>query len=257
MGVPPDSPVPDPPAPGDGRTVRVRLFAVLRERAGGDTVDVTDVPTPVTVGDLKRLAEVQYPGLGPLGTVAGVVGTSYVPDATVIAPGDEVAFLPPVSGGARTEDERLAAGVFELSAEPLDPAGLQARVAHPSCGAIVVFTGTTRATNRGEDVVRLDYEAFEAMAGPQMGLIFDRCLERFGPDSADGGAADRSLRMLCIHRTGTVGVGEPSIVIAVASPHRAAAFDAARFLIDTLKDELPVWKKEVYGSGHHWIGDRS
>jgi len=167
--------------------------------------------------------------------------------------------------------------VFEISAEPLDPASVQRRVTHASCGAVVLFTGVTRETNRGKDVTRLDYEAFAAMAGAEMGRIFEETRERFGPgsaasgDGANGGVGGvdaalepaalepgaLALRMLCQHRTGTVGVGEPSVVIGVASPHRDAAFRAARHLIDELKARVPLWKKEVYGAGHHWIGDRS
>ena len=239
--------------------IEVRLFAVLRERAGRDRIVLTDVPDGATVADLKELVAAEHPELGPLDSVAGVVGTSYARPDTVVVEGDEVALLPPVSGGAPTSDELLEAGIFELDEKPLEIAELQARVAHPSCGAIVVFTGTTRDTNRGQDVTRLDYEAFEEMAGPEMRRIFDDCREAHGPQKTDAheGGVDRTLRMLCVHRTGTVGVGEPSVVIAVASPHRDAAFRAARFLIDTLKDRLPVWKKEVYAGGHHWIGDRS
>ena len=258
--------------------VSIRLFAALRERAGCDTIDLADVPEGSTIDDLKRLAAAQVPSLGDLGSVAGVVGTAYARPDTVVAEGDEVAFLPPVSGGApagadgSTSDAHasaadapdgttdLARGVFELSADPLDVAAIQARVAHPSCGAIVLFTGTTRDTNRGQEVVELDYEAFAEMAGPEMERIFSDCLRAHGPDSApkDPEAETRlRLRMLALHRTGVVGVGEPSVVIAVASPHRDAAFLAARTLIDTLKERLPVWKKEVYQGGHHWIGDRS
>jgi len=238
-------------------TVRVRLFAALRERAGADSVEVTGLPAGATIADLKRLLAEQRPELGPLEGVAGVLGTTYARDAAVIGPDDEVALLPPVSGGMPEGAEAdLERGVFELSEEPLDPGALQARVEHPTCGAVVLFTGVTRERNRGEDVVRLDYEAFAEMSGPEMGRIFGDCLARFGPGSG-GDDVDRTLRMLCVHRTGTVGVGEPSVVIAVASPHRAAAFDAARYLIDTLKERLPVWKKEVYRGGHHWIGDRS
>lgn len=241
----------------------MRLFAVLRERAGRDRIVLTDVPVGSTVAELKALVAAEHPELGPLESVAGVVGTSYARPETVVNEGDEVALLPPVSGGAPTEDELLKAGLFELDANPLDVAALHSRVSHPSCGAIVVFTGTTRATNRGRDVTRLDYEAFEEMAEPEMRRIFDDCLRAYGPPAenarANSGevAVDRTLRMLCVHRTGTVEVGEPSVVIAVASPHRDAAFLAARFLIDTLKERLPVWKKEVYAGGHHWIGDRS
>ncbi len=187
--------------------------------------------------------------------MAGVVGTEYVRDAHPLAEGDVVALLPPVSGGSgapeQTADERLAAGWFELTREPLDPGALHARVVHKSCGAVVVFTGITRETNRGQAVLRLDYEAFHEMSGPEMARIFEECRTRFGDDG------ERALRMLCVHRSGVVEVGEPSVVIAVASPHREAAFEAARFLIDTLKEWLPVWKKEVYTDGHEWIGDRS
>jgi len=248
--------------------LEVRLFAVLRERAGRDSIVLDDVPDGATIEDLKTLVAERFPELGDLRSVAGVVGTTYARPDTVLAEGDEVSFLPPVSGGAPDPEEPVAGadierGVFELSSEPLDPAVLQARVAHPSCGAIVVFTGTTRETNRGQDVARLDYEAFEAMGGPEMRRIFDDCLALHGPASAStsGAAADesldRTLRMLCAHRTGVVGVGDPSVVVAVASPHRNAAFEAARYLIDALKERLPVWKKEVYRDGHHWIGDRS
>lgn len=139
-------------------------------------------------------------------------------------------------------------GVLELSAAPLDAAALERRVQHASCGASVCFTGTTRATNRGKDVLRLEYEAFERMTGPEMARIFERCRAE---------CPEPGLRMLVVHRTGVVGVGEPSVVIAVASPHRAGAFAACRFLIDELKRSLPVWKKEFTADGAHWVGDRS
>ncbi|MDF1800363.1 MAG: molybdenum cofactor biosynthesis protein MoaE [Planctomycetota bacterium] len=240
--------------------LRVRLFAVLRERAGTEYLDL-DLPgrSSIDVATLKlRLAEA-YPEVGDLGFASGVVGTAYVSDDTTLEAGAEVALLPPVSGGSG--EDPFEVGVFELAAEPLDVAGLGARVAHPSCGAVITFLGVTRDRNRGEDVTQLDYEAFEAMAGPEMGRIFERCRQTFGPASAplESGEPDRelALRMLCVHRTGRVPVGEPSVLIAVASPHRDAAFLAARFLIDELKQSLPVWKKEHYEAGHHWIGDRS
>mgnify|MGYP001818436831 CR=1 FL=1 len=147
-----------------------------------------------------------------------------------------------IASGAR--DWQVAASIWSLRIT---------RVTHPSCGAIVLFTGVTRETNRGQDVVQLDYEAFAEMTGPEMSRIFEDCLAAH----STAGDPARRLRMLAVHRIGVVGVGEPSVAIAVASPHRDAAFLAARFLIDTLKDRLPVWKKEVYGDGHHWIGDRS
>ena len=137
----------------------VRLFAVLRERAGSDALEL-ELPGGATVADLKRAATEACPQLGDLAHVAGVVGTEYAPDDRPLAEGDEVALLPPVSGGAHDYE----AGVFELSGEPLDVADLAGRVGHPSCGAVVTFTGVTRERNRGQEVVRLDYEAFDAMA---------------------------------------------------------------------------------------------
>jgi len=233
----------------------IRLFAALRERAGRERLDLDALPAELDVAGLKRVLEERHAELGSLRHVRGVVGTTYVDDATALRDGQEVSFLPPVSGGA----ESYAAGVFEVSAEPLDPEAARRRVGHRSCGATVVFIGTTRERNRGEEVLRLDYEAFEEMAGSEMDAIFARCNRAFGPPAAAPGesAAERTLRMLCVHRTGTVEVGEASVVIAVASAHREAAFQAARFLIDELKRSVPLWKKEHYADGHHWIGDRS
>jgi molybdopterin synthase catalytic subunit len=230
----------------------VRLFASLRERAGRERLVLEDLPAGLDVAGAKRLLEERHPELGPLQSVRGVLGTSYVPDATRLVEGAELALLPPVSGGSGAgEDEALARGVFELCAEALDAGSAQARVEHPSCGAVVVFTGNARERNRERDVVRLDYEAFPAMASQEMAHIFEDCLARIVGDSG------HRLRMLVQHRTGTVPVGEPAVVIAVACPHRDAAFQATRFLIDELKARVPIWKKEVYADGHHWIGERS
>ncbi|MCZ6598976.1 MAG: molybdenum cofactor biosynthesis protein MoaE [Planctomycetota bacterium] len=245
--------------------LKILLFAILRERAGSDELELDDLPEPLDVAGLKRELESRRPELGSLAHVRGVVGTSYVPDDTPLESGTEVALLPPVSGGSgptdRTSDEDLERGVFEIHAASLDPEDARRRVAHPACGAVLVFSGMTRDTNRGEDVMRLDYEAFREMAGSEMDRIYSECRARFGPESVDPDSgrapADRTLRMLTLHRTGTVEVGEASVVIAVASPHRDAVFHACRFLIDELKARVPLWKKEVYSGGHHWIGDRS
>lgn len=228
--------------------LRVRLFAGLRERAGAGEVSL-DWSPGLTLADLKERLESTHPELGALGHVRGVIGTEYAPDEREVAAGDEVSLLPPVSGGA----PGVELGVFEIHEDPLDVAAAQARVAHPSCGGIATFTGTTRATNRGKDVVRLDYEAFEAMARTEMERIFRSCREELDSESDP----DRALRLYCAHRTGTVGVGEPSVIIAAASPHRDLAFRAARYLIDELKRSVPLWKKECYADGHEWIGDRS
>jgi len=230
----------------------VRLYASLRERAGRESLVIADAPAPLDVGGLKRVLAQRHPELGDLGAVRGVVGTSYVPDETPLTEGAVLSLLPPVSGGAGDAEGELERGVFELTAEPLDVAAAQRRVVHPSCGAVVLFTGTARARNRERDVVRLDYEAFDDMARLEMERLFAECGTRLAT-----GAEPRRLRMLVQHRTGTVLVGQPAVVVAVASPHRDAAFQAARFLIDELKARVPLWKKEVYADGHHWIGERS
>lgn len=229
----------------------VRLFAGLRERAGSDVLVLDELPEPLTIGELKREIERRHPKLGSLAHVAGVIGTEYARDERPIASGDSVSLLPPVSGGAPDDDERLARGVFELARGPIDVARSLARVGHPSCGAIASFVGATRDHNRGQRVVRLEYEAFDAMTTPEMERIHARCLAEVAT------APERALRMLTIHRVGVVEIGEASVLIAVASPHRDAAFAACRFLIDELKKTLPIWKKEHYEGGHHWIGERS
>jgi len=114
----------------------------------------------------------------------------------------------------------------------------------------VLFTGNARERNRERDVVRLDYEAFGEMARSEMARLFEECRATLGA------TPERALRMLVVHRTGTVQVGQAAVVVAVASPHRAAAFEAARFLIDELKRRVPLWKKEVYADGEHWMDER-
>jgi molybdopterin synthase catalytic subunit/molybdopterin converting factor small subunit len=227
--------------------LRVRLFAVLRERAGTSELELDSLPEDLDIGGLKRELVQRYPVFGDLSYAAGVIGDSYVPDSTALKAGDLVSLLPPVSGGA--PEGSLEDGLFELSADPIDPGEIGSRVGHPGCGATVLFTGTTRDNHRGQTVVRLDYEAFHEMAGPEMRRIFTDCKEAWGTEAP-------GLRMICVHRHGAVEVGKPSVVVAVASAHRDAAFGAARFLIDTLKARLPVWKKEIYADGEHWVGDR-
>lgn len=238
----------------------MRLFAVLREQAGTSELLLEDLDDGLDLAELKRELGRRRPELADtLERVAGAIGTDYVDDTRRLTDGDEVSLLPPVSGGsggAPTDGESDASpdrGVFELSASALDAAAALERVAHPSCGGLTVFVGTTRATNRGQDVVRLEYEAFDAMTGPEMGRIFERCRAELAA-TPEG---ERRLRLFVQHRVGTVEIGEPSVVVAAASPHRDLAFRACRYLIDELKQTLPVWKKEIYADGHHWIGDRS
>ena len=207
-------------------TVEVRLFAVLRDRAGRDSVTV-EVDEPATVADLLEAAARQ-PGLNELLPdlpVRAAVNREYVADDTVLSAGDEVALIPPVSGGA------TAAIHARVRSEPLDPTALVEAVGRPGAGATVLFCGTTR------DVDRLEYEAYAEMAEARMAAILDECQSKHGLEAA---AAE--------HRVGSVPLGEPSVAVAVSAPHRAEAFAGAREAIDRIKAEAPIWKQEVEGT---------
>jgi molybdopterin synthase catalytic subunit/molybdopterin converting factor small subunit len=233
--------------------VTVRLFALLRERAGRSEIALEDLPESIDVAGLKREIERRHPSLGSLANVRGAVGTEYAAESRRLADGETISLLPPVSGGSgrAAESLELEQGVFELVEAPIDPARGLERVRDDACGAVATFVGTTRASSRGQTVVRLEYEAFDEMTGAEMQRIFERCRAEIAT------APDRALRMFVQHRVGIVEVGEPSVAIAVASPHRDAAFAACRFLIDELKKSMPIWKKEIYSDGEEWIGERS
>jgi len=211
--------------------VRVRLFAILRERAGSETVEV-ELPEGATVAD--ALGELgRLPGLEePIARmpVRMAVNREYADAGTRLAAGDELALIPPISGGTA----RVHAAV---SAEPLDQAALQARVADPGAGAIVCFQGVTR------EVARLDYEAYREMAEQRIGEILDECVARH-----------RLLAAAAEHRVGSVPLGEPAVVVAVSAPHREEAFGGAREAIDRIKAEAPIWKREVEAGGERrWV----
>jgi MoaE-MoaD fusion protein len=205
-------------------TVRVRLFAGLRERAGWSQRDVD----AATVGDVWSAL-----GLGdePNGLLYAV-NKEYATRDRALVDGDEVALIPPVSGGA-----------FLLSEEPLSLDRVVDEVRDEEAGAIATFTGTTRVHSRGRSVTHLDYEAYEGMAERVMAEIGTGLAERY------------ELTGIAIHhRVGRVGIGETSVVIAVSAPHRHHALAACKDAIDELKERVPLWKKEVYEGGEEWIG---
>jgi molybdopterin synthase catalytic subunit len=204
--------------------VRVRLFAGLRERAGWSEREV-DADTVAGVWSELGL------GAEPDGLLYAV-DKSYAPRDLELADGQEVALIPPVSGGA-----------FLLSDAPLSLDRAIDEVRDDGAGAIATFSGTTRVQSRGREVLHLDYEAYEGMAEATMVEI------------ADGLRARYELTAVAIHhRIGRVGIGETSVVIAVSAPHRAAALAACKDAIDELKERVPLWKKEVYAGGEEWIG---
>ena len=223
---------PEAPTAGYARGVKVavKLFAALRERAGTRERSL-ELADDASVEDV-------WPALGlgeePAGLVYAVNRT-YVDRSHALADGDEIALIPPVSGGA-----------FLLSETPLSLERVAAEVASDDAGAIATFIGTTRAHSRGRDVIRLEYEAYEGMAEAEMERIAGELRERHD-------VIDVAIH----HRVGPVEIGETSVVIAVSAPHRAAAFDACREAIDTLKQTVPLWKKELYVGGEEWIGQGS
>ena len=208
----------------------MKLFAALREQAGMRERELE-------LADGARIDDV-WPALGlgdePRGLVYAV-NRAYVERGTALADGDEVALIPPVSGGD-----------FLLSEAPLSLERVVAEVASDDAGAIATFVGTTRAQSRGRDVVRLEYEAYEGMAEAEMERIAAALRGRH-----------EILAVAIHHRVGPVEIGETSVAIAVSAAHRAAALDACRDAIDTLKQTVPLWKKELYVGGEEWIGQGS
>jgi molybdopterin synthase catalytic subunit/molybdopterin converting factor small subunit len=207
--------------------VTVRLFAALRERAGTSQREI-DLDGGALIGDVWAAL-----GLGeePPG-MAYARNREYADRSQPLADGDEVAVIPPVSGGD-----------FRVQAEPLDLAAVVEQVRDPAAGAIATFIGTTRDHNRGRDVIHLEYDAYPEMAEAEMARIAAAVVERHAVS-----------RVAIAHRTGHVPIGEASVIIAVSAAHRAAAIDACREAIDTLKQTVPVWKKEVFAGGEEWIG---
>jgi MoaE-MoaD fusion protein len=210
--------------------VRVRLFAALRERAGRGTLEL-EVADGATVGDIWPLLEL---GAEPRGLLYAR-NRAYVERAEALRAGDEVAVIPPVSGGD-----------FLLSADPLSVERVLAEVRDDSAGAIATFVGTTRSHSRGRDVLHLEYEAYEGMAEQVMADLAGELTRRH-----------QLCKVAIHHRVGRVDIGGTSVVIAVSAAHRASALAACAEAIEELKVSVPLWKKETYVGGEEWIGQGS
>ena len=223
--------------------ITIKLFATLRERAGASELS-REFPEARPSRRCGGAWPRSFPALkGHRDSVGFAVNQEYVHDDYRPRPGDEVAFIPPVSGGAGPSRDPKWIGPIAIGRTPIDVAALERAVADPHAGAIVTFAGTTRADNAGRKVIRLEYEAYEPMALSEMRRLAREAGERW-----------QIVRIAISHRVGLVDIGETSVAIAVSAAHRAEAFEACRFAIDRLKEVVPIWKKEYFEGGEVWIG---
>jgi len=229
--------------------MRIRLLAFASAGdalgAGELDLDLPGLPEQAKVADLRAWLDARYPALAPLWPrLAVAVNGTIAKSDDLLAEGAEVALLPPVSGGS---GEGPAVGAarprIELVDAPIDPQDVISRVASPACGAVLLFLGTVRDHSRRRDetsgeVLRLTYTAYRPMAS--------QALQRI---AADLERATDGLQVAIVHRLGEIPVGEPSVAIATAAPHRSAAYEASRQALERLKAEVPIWKREHYADG--------
>lgn len=217
--------------------VQIRLFAVLRERAGADRIDVDLEGESATAEALKAAIAAQHPALEPLlGVVRVAVDEAFATSDTPIGPDSDIALIPPVSGGS-------GMGPFSVRDEPISLDEVERAVRHGGAGAVCGFAGAVRDHTGPHQVEALEYEAYVPMAEKYLRQIGDEVRAKF-----------EGARVAILHRVGRLTVGELSVVIAVATPHRADAFDGCRHVIERLKQDVPIWKKEIRTDGSVWVG---
>jgi len=219
--------------------VRVLPFGVLKDYVGFATLELPEGTTVATL--LARLSAGGAVSPNLWSSIAVSVNAEYAPATRILSNGDEVGLLPPVSGGAPQNPQQDSEPYIRLTRDQIDAAPLVAAIKHGADGAVVVFDGIVRNNSRGRQTLHLDYEAYEEMALRQMTALAAEARERFGV-----------RQIVIVHRLGRLLVGETSVLIVVASAHRAQAYEASRWLIDTLKRTVPIWKKETFVDGAVW-----
>ncbi|HWN02982.1 MAG TPA: molybdenum cofactor biosynthesis protein MoaE [Candidatus Dormibacteraeota bacterium] len=223
--------------------VQIRLFARYREAAGRDSLDL-ELPDGGTVERAWEAVIRQLPALTPYRPFTlFALRNDYVDADRLLADGDELCLFPPVSGGSAPAD----ADWIEVTTEPLSERALAQAVEHPGAGALALFSGVVRDQTGGRRVKFLEYEAHGPMALAKMREIATALRGRWPIIN----------RIALVHRIGRLEIGESSVMIAVSSPHRGEAFEACRFAIDTLKETVPIWKKEYFEDGEVWVGLQS
>jgi MoaE-MoaD fusion protein len=225
--------------------VQVLYLGMLREFAGCER-EVVQLRDEASLAELYADLQLRLPRLKDFrGAIALAVNYEYATGSTVLQDNDEVALIPPVSGGSEDESARtklpLTSQHASLVSDPIDAAAIQSRIKRPEDGAVATFDGIVRNNSRGRKTLYLDYTGYELMALRKMEQLAIDALARF---------AVRDVRI--VHRLGRLQIGETSVYIAVSSAHRAAAFEACRWLIDTLKTTVPIWKKEHFEDGAVW-----
>jgi MoaE-MoaD fusion protein len=220
--------------------VRVLPFGILKESLGSDPFAL-DLPGGTTVADLLARLATQAPAVESL-RIAVSVNAEYAERTLVLSENDEVGLLPPVSGGSTGDTPaQKEPAVVRLTREPIPADALVSAAKQGEDGAVLVFDGIVRNNSRGRQTLYLDYEAYEEMAAKQMNELAREAITRFGV-----------RHVSIVHRLGRLHVGETSVLIIVASAHRAQAYEASRWLIDTLKKTVPIWKKETFVDGAVW-----
>ncbi len=227
-------------------TIHVHYFAMMRELIGKSDEMMT-LQTPATARDaFARLADATPRIAGLEKSIMLMVNEEYARADHVLQDGDDLAFIPPVSGGSDEEGGVKLVRLFRVTDQVIDPRQVEAAVAGLDAGAVVTFSGNVRDNARGRDVQALDYEAYVPAAEKMLAHIGLEILDRWP-----------SVRTAITHRTGLLQAGETSVVIACASAHRAQAFEAVAYAIDRIKEIVPVWKKEHYADGSTWIGSEA
>lgn len=227
--------------------VRVKLFAVLAEKAGQREL-LLDLEEGTTTEELCGVLANRFPQLGEyLNRVRFAVNQQYVPAQAGLRPGDEVALIPPVSGGAagrkEPKSDLIAQKRFEITTAPLQVEEVVKKVVNNRAGAVVTFIGTVREFTGDRQTLYLEYEAYEEMAEAKLAEIGQEVQQRW-PEA----------KIAISHRVGRMQINDYSVVIAVATTHRVQAFEAGKYAIDRVKEVAPIWKKEFYVGGQGWVG---
>jgi len=222
--------------------VKVVYFGALKDLAGRGN-ETLDVPEGTTTVGLFQELQTRIAGLAGYARSAAIsVNLEYAPTEQPLKDGDEVGILPPVSGGSGEAGQAAGSGHrTEIVSEKIRTQEIVEAIKHGSDGAVTAFEGIVRDNTRGRRTLYLDYEAYQPMAQKQLDALVDEAMSKFKV---------RDIRI--VHRIGRMEIGETSVLIVVASAHRGAAFDACRWLIDTLKKTVPIWKKEYFEDGAVW-----